>query len=59
MNWAIYQAFARIPLGMAVTIEFVGPLAIAVVGSRRARDLLWVGAGRRGACCCWACSPAT
>ncbi len=42
MNWAIYQAFARIPLGVAVTIEFVGPLAIAVVGSRRARDLLWV-----------------
>lgn len=42
MNWAIYQAFARIPLGVAVTIEFVGPLAIAVVGSRRARDLVWV-----------------
>ena len=43
MNWAIYQSFARIPLGIAVTIEFVGPLAIAVVGSRRARDLVWVG----------------
>jgi inner membrane transporter RhtA len=42
MNWAIYQSFARIPLGIAVTIEFVGPLAIAVIGSRRARDLLWV-----------------
>src|SRR5688572_9820982 len=39
MNWAIYQSFARIPLGLAVTIEFVGPLAIAVLGSRRARDL--------------------
>ena len=25
MNWAIYQSFARIPLGLAVTIEFVGP----------------------------------
>jgi inner membrane transporter RhtA len=42
MNWAIYQSFARIPLGIAVTIEFVGPLALAVVGSRRARDLAWV-----------------
>jgi len=42
MNWAIYQSFARIPLGLAVTIEFLGPLAVAVVGSRRLRDLLWV-----------------
>jgi inner membrane transporter RhtA len=42
MNWAIYQSFARIPLGLAVTLEFVGPLAIALAGSRRARDLLWV-----------------
>ncbi|MFP5283035.1 MAG: EamA family transporter [Actinomycetes bacterium] len=42
MNWAIYQSFARIPLGLAVTIEFLGPLAVAVVGSRRPRDLLWV-----------------
>ena len=42
MNWAIYQSFARIPLGIAVTIEFLGPLALAVLGSRRPRDLLWV-----------------
>ena len=42
MNWAIYQSFARIPLGIAVTIEFIGPLVLAVAGSRRARDLLWV-----------------
>jgi inner membrane transporter RhtA len=42
MNWAIYQSFARIPLGIAVTIEFVGPLTLAVLGSRRARDLVWV-----------------
>ena len=42
MNWAIYQAFARIPLGVAVTLEFVGPLTLAVLGSRRLRDLLWV-----------------
>jgi inner membrane transporter RhtA len=42
MNWAFYQSFARIPLGIAVTIEFLGPLAVAVAGSRRARDLVWV-----------------
>lgn len=42
MNWAIYQSFARIPLGIAVTIEFVGPLTLAVLGSRRPRDLVWV-----------------
>lgn len=42
MNWAIYQSFAQIPLGMAVTIEFLGPLAVALAGSRRVRDLVWV-----------------
>jgi inner membrane transporter RhtA len=42
MNWAIYQAFARIPLGIAVTIEFIGPLTLALLGSRRVRDLAWV-----------------
>ncbi|GAA3986838.1 EamA family transporter [Thermobifida alba] len=42
MNYAIYESFARIPLGVAVTIEFLGPLAVAVAGSRRWRDLVWV-----------------
>ena len=42
MNWAIYQSFARIPLGIAVTIEFLGPLTLAVIGSRRVTDLIWV-----------------
>lgn len=43
MNWAIYASFSRIPIGLAVTIEFLGPLMLAVLGSRRARDLIWVG----------------
>ncbi len=48
MNWSIYQAFARIPLGLAVTFEFAGPLVLAVVMSRRARDLVWVGLAALG-----------
>lgn len=42
MNFSIYQSFARVPLGVAVTIEFLGPLAVAVASSRRLLDLLWV-----------------
>jgi inner membrane transporter RhtA len=42
MNFSIYLAIDRIPLGVAVTLEFVGPLGVAVAGSRRALDVLWV-----------------
>jgi len=55
MNFAIYQSFARIPLGVAVTIEFLGPLAVTVTGAlaggagrRRVTSLAWaaLAAGR-------------
>jgi inner membrane transporter RhtA len=42
MNWSIYESIDRIPLGVAVTIEFAGPLLVAVIGSRRPLDGLWI-----------------
>jgi inner membrane transporter RhtA len=42
MNFSLYLAIDRIPLGVAVTLEFLGPLGVAVAGSRRMLDLLWV-----------------
>jgi inner membrane transporter RhtA len=48
MNWAFYESFARVPLGVAVTIEFWGPLTLAAVGSRRPLDLVWVGLAALG-----------
>lgn len=42
MNWSFYEALDRLPLSVAVTIEFLGPLGVALAGSRRVLDLLWV-----------------
>jgi inner membrane transporter RhtA len=48
MNWMIYTAIDRIPLGIAVTLEFLGPLGVAIAGSRRALDGLWVALAAAG-----------
>ena len=48
MNLAMYYALTRIPLGVCATIEFVGPLTVAIAGSRRRLDLVWVGLAAAG-----------
>jgi len=48
MNWAFYESFARIPLGLAVTIEFAGPLTLALVLSQRRSDIIWVALAASG-----------
>ena len=42
MNLSFYESLERLPLGTAVTLEFLGPLGVALAGTRRPRDLVWV-----------------
>ena len=42
MNFTFYEGLSRIPLGVAVALEFVGPLAVASVGIKRPRDAVWM-----------------
>ncbi|HEU4738550.1 MAG TPA: EamA family transporter [Solirubrobacterales bacterium] len=42
VNLFFYAALERLPLGITVTLEFVGPLGVAIAGSRRPRDVIWV-----------------
>jgi inner membrane transporter RhtA len=48
MNIAFYVAAARIPISVLVTISFIGPLTVALVLSRRPRDLAWVALAAAG-----------
>ncbi|WP_400193145.1 EamA family transporter [Hymenobacter sp. B81] len=50
MNLLFYSALARVPLGLAVTVEFIGPLGLALAGARRWVDVVWAVLAATGIC---------
>lgn len=48
MNLTFYMAIERLPLGIGVALEFLGPLTVAILSSRRFSDFIWVGCAVAG-----------
>jgi inner membrane transporter RhtA len=48
LNFVLYEAIARVSLGTVVTLQFLGPLTLALVGIRRRLDALWIAAAAGG-----------